>query len=1130
MFLNNLKINRNTREINNLKEDVEALSAFTGVELPISQNLDMNSHAIDNIHYLTLKNGTNDTYSTVALDNDGDLFVNGVVIKSDEQTLSLSHNDLSITNGNTVSINNLPELNVSNQLSINGQTLKNGSQLAGWGNNYPIWNDRFALIGFDDLSSDKKVSFLGKPLTDCESISFYDNNNNGVLTAEDNILKWNGQTVAHPETSGIQNPVQESINANNQSINNILLLDMEDNATPAEETELGIQSINNVLALRNTTTGGSVWLRTDGNSLKVNSNGVYLQNVPNGCLHLESTDATGDYGLLTVSGTGSTKSLLWQNVPLATQGSGGNHSLQNVNTLTFDSGEGLSTSTTGNSVINLTFGGNTIATKSTGTFSMALSNNHINPTAIPNNDLNTFRTAGSIIANSGGEWIYSINCSFTFNQEIKLINNNVSSNVFRIQMYAVHAVADLDSVSQSGFEPYLMVDFTSPSIWHNNNYIPTAFKIETEDVLFYNYKDNVNEGYTTYKLDEVSIANRPYIVVVMQVQLPDSAVITPIYLTGNSLTFTEALHRSDSLALTETSKHLSLSSTGGKIGTEEIQTKSTQIVRAVDNTSHTIKRIKMDNNTVSRLNIDVFSTNKEYFNAKIAVHRDDTTTTIVGQRIEQLSNPASVILSFTTVDEYININISGSSENIDWKVCVDKDVLPIPDLGAQDVDDFLFWYPLQDDILDNNDEKGFTVNWTSPTFDDFGARFYDYAQDNTNGTAQIQLNPSNNSAPAHDFDMSQPWSLTLGIVVRGDFLRNIGSSTPFAGLWNGSTSKLGFGAYSTDGGLSFILKTSNIGGDIRTNIAKLEAYKQYQITVVYTPGETTSTIANNFKFYVNKVDTTPEYISSAVLIIINTTIEDGGGWVFNHGPNENISIANFRRYDRALSSQEVEQMYDYLYQTTPILPLTVWEEAFDGDLDSFTLLNGTATYEDNSAIVLTDQDNTSFRLDMSSNRISKDYPLTMSFWIKTTANPIITNYPSIFSIAGASGDYIRIGYTQASGSYYYDFSYKASSGSASGKRLSTAIVNNEWHFYTVKLTNDWAGPANSQNHEEIELFYDGVPDASAVNTATGDTYSTFNLNLATIHSAYRNDFNIRDVRFYFNALSNDEILGLYNQG
>ena len=52
-FTNSINLHNHGKRITDLEEDVAALSAATGVELPIAEDLNMNRHAICNTAFTT---------------------------------------------------------------------------------------------------------------------------------------------------------------------------------------------------------------------------------------------------------------------------------------------------------------------------------------------------------------------------------------------------------------------------------------------------------------------------------------------------------------------------------------------------------------------------------------------------------------------------------------------------------------------------------------------------------------------------------------------------------------------------------------------------------------------------------------------------------------------------------------------------------------------------------------------------------------------------------------------------------------------------------------------------------------------------------------------------------------------
>ena len=82
--MDKIRILSNSSRISDLESDVAALAAVEGVTLPISQPLNLNNNAIENVSQLELEGGGTLTYDT-------GLKVNGVLVH-ENQTLSQAVN------------------------------------------------------------------------------------------------------------------------------------------------------------------------------------------------------------------------------------------------------------------------------------------------------------------------------------------------------------------------------------------------------------------------------------------------------------------------------------------------------------------------------------------------------------------------------------------------------------------------------------------------------------------------------------------------------------------------------------------------------------------------------------------------------------------------------------------------------------------------------------------------------------------------------------------------------------------------------------------------------------------------------------------------------------------------------
>ena len=209
------------KRITDLEEDVAVLSAATSVELPIAEDFNMNRHAIRNTSLTTYYDSQTNSLHQLDVRNTV-LTLDGNPVNSDTGNQSLSQanglNTISLSNnGGTVNYGNFVH-----DTTHEGHGLTNVGSIAFDGaGDYPMTHSTYTntvqmngnlLTGFTHVgTADHQLSLLAKPIRDVSEISFTANigaNPLPVLTSNaQKQLLWDGNVVAHPETSGVYNPM-----------------------------------------------------------------------------------------------------------------------------------------------------------------------------------------------------------------------------------------------------------------------------------------------------------------------------------------------------------------------------------------------------------------------------------------------------------------------------------------------------------------------------------------------------------------------------------------------------------------------------------------------------------------------------------------------------------------------------------------------------------------------------------------------------------------------------------------------------------------------------------------------------------------------------------------------------------
>lgn len=193
-FLTDIKLNNLQKQINDLESDVAIIAAKEGVELPISEPLDMNDNAIQNVSLMTLKDG--ESTSTLSVSG-GELLLNGSAIDTDNQTLSKTGQTLNLSGGGgSVSLNPSADVEYSGYNIINP-----------------------ASINFQD---------------DASQVIFKDSGSNPIS------LKWNGaQGLEIDGDNVVTNPLYETLNANNKSITGVTQVQFHDGTDSILKNDVG---------------------------------------------------------------------------------------------------------------------------------------------------------------------------------------------------------------------------------------------------------------------------------------------------------------------------------------------------------------------------------------------------------------------------------------------------------------------------------------------------------------------------------------------------------------------------------------------------------------------------------------------------------------------------------------------------------------------------------------------------------------------------------------------------------------------------------------------------------------------------------------------------------------------------
>lgn len=193
-FLTDIKLNNLQKQINDLESDVAIIAAKEGVELPISEPIDMNDNAIQNVSLMTLKDGS--STSTLSVSG-GELLLNGSAIDTDNQTLSKTGQTLNLSGGGgSVSLNPSADVEYSGYNIINP-----------------------ASINFQD---------------DASQVIFKDSGSNPIS------LKWNGdQGLEIDGDNVVTNPFYENLNANNKSITGVTQVQFHDGTNSILKNDVG---------------------------------------------------------------------------------------------------------------------------------------------------------------------------------------------------------------------------------------------------------------------------------------------------------------------------------------------------------------------------------------------------------------------------------------------------------------------------------------------------------------------------------------------------------------------------------------------------------------------------------------------------------------------------------------------------------------------------------------------------------------------------------------------------------------------------------------------------------------------------------------------------------------------------
>jgi hypothetical protein len=233
---------------------------------------------------------------------------------------------------------------------------------------------------------------------------------------------------------------------------------------------------------------------------------------------------------------------------------------------------------------------------------------------------------------------------------------------------------------------------------------------------------------------------------------------------------------------------------------------------------------------------------------------------------------------------------------------------------------------------------------------------------------------------------------------------------------------------------------------------------------------------------------------------------------YNSGTYWNGLLSNIRIYDRALPTQEIEDIYNYEKNLRPIAiddGLVAYYPLKTNSQDNYyNQYNGTdyynVNYDGTSAIF----DGVNANINIPADMFSSLSPWSYSFWFKTNADDWKSSNEVIVDYGGSSVDTLL--WLNSSG----DIMQQSITGSQ--YTFSTVPVLGQWYYFVS--TYDGTTIKNYIDNN-LELSYNGTPVNSAgkyILLATNGGFS----------SAFNGS--ISNVRIYNKTLSSEEINVIYN--
>jgi hypothetical protein len=212
-------------------------------------------------------------------------------------------------------------------------------------------------------------------------------------------------------------------------------------------------------------------------------------------------------------------------------------------------------------------------------------------------------------------------------------------------------------------------------------------------------------------------------------------------------------------------------------------------------------------------------------------------------------------------------------------------------------------------------------------------------------------------------------------------------------------------------------------------------------------------------------------------------------------------IDDVRIYDRALSAEEIQDLYNYEYETK----YSIWQNAQTGDVSLRALSSETKQVSTNNPSGALSFDGVGDYMEISTISLGNTN-WTMSAWVRTS------NTGEISILTNSSGGPVTNVFGMNNGKVmyrHYDGIWKYEYGTSS-------VSDNKWHHLT------WV----NYSTQNIDLYVDGIMENKGAPSTVTNTGPVNKINGLWNGSGYWNGL-LDDFRIYNRALIADEVKALY---